>query len=251
MRSTLVNFLITIWIWIVVVVATLLVTPPIAFASVVLGPFDPQRRWAHYFCILWGEMIFKANPGWKITINGTHHIRPRQPYVIVSNHSSVADIISLYLLRIQFKWLAKRSLFRIPFFGWNMSLLHYIPLERGAHGSIRDSFEKAKEWLKKGMSVLIFPEGTRSRDGSLGAFKNGAFKLAIEMRVPVLPVVIAGTGSAATKGKATFGSHVRGFMTVLAPIDTRNYRPEDFDKLKTKVRALIHRDLESTRRALA
>lgn len=244
MLKKLANPLITLWVWLLIPTMTLMVTLPIFFFSVFLAPLDPQRRWAHKCGTLWGKAIMKANPYWKLHLSGLHNIKADQSYVVISNHLSLADIIILFHLGIQFKWLAKTSLFYIPFFGWNMSLMKYIPLERGRHGSIRKSYQEAKRWLRQGMSVLIFPEGTRSRDGFLGEFKNGAFKMALELRKPILPIALVGTDKALPKGKIMLGARVKFSLNVLPPIDTRDYEPEDFEKLKNKVRSLIQKEIE-------
>lgn len=212
----------------------------VALCAVLLGPWDPQRRIAHRAIIyLWGRPIVRSNPFWKLKIEGTGNIDPKQTYVIVSNHTSMADILCLYCLDVQFKWIAKKSLFRVPFLGWSMSFAKYVPLERGRTGSIRQSYEKTRWWLDKNMSVLIFPEGTRSPDGSLGEFKNGAFKLAIEARRPILPIALRGNEKIIAKGKRTVSAKVEASLTVFPAIATEGLAPGDFQMLKQKVRSLL------------
>jgi len=206
----------------------------------ITAPWDKQRRLAHRLIIyLWGRPIVKANPFWKLAIGGTGNIDPKQTYIVVCNHSSLADILCLYCLDLQFKWVAKRSLFRVPFLGWSMSLAKYVALERGRTGSIRESYEKAKDWLKQGMSVLIFPEGTRSLDGSLGDFKNGAFKLAIESQRPILPIRLRGNEKIIAKGKKTVAAKVEASLTVLPAVSTEGMKTADFQMLKQRVRNLF------------
>ncbi len=209
--------------------------------------FDWNDRFTYRLGNLWGKLIVKINPWWKIKILGTHHIKNNKGYIIVANHMSLADIVCLFCIGKHFKWVAKASLFKIPFFGWSMSLLNYIPLSRGKHSSIRDSFNEAIEWLNKDVSVLIFPEGTRSKTGNLSDFKNGAFKLALLTKKPIVPVVITGTQAVLTKGRATMDTKASGTLKVLEPIEVTQYSESDFDELKDKVWKLMSQELNRSK----
>ena len=231
----------SIWVWVLIALDTLFVFVLIGL----LSPFDWNQKISYHIANLWGKLIFQMNPFWKLTVSGRERIKKNKAYVLVANHSSLADIICLYCLGRHFKWLAKESLFKIPFFGWTMSFLRYIPLERGKHGSIRDSFQTAQEWLEKGGSVLIFPEGTRSRSGALGEFKNGAFKLAIRSQKPIIPIVLRGTRQAISKGKMIVATKVEGSITVLSEIDTSSYAEEGRETLKNKVWHLMEQALSA------
>ncbi len=228
--------------WAFIALDTLLTFTAIA----VLKPFDWNGKITYRVANLWGKLIVQINPFWHIKISGRSHIKKNTAYVLVANHTSLADIVCLYCLGKNFKWIAKDSLFKIPFFGWTMSLLGYIPLKRGEHGSIRDSFREAQGWLEKNVSVLFFPEGTRSRTGSLGEFKNGAFKLALLAKKPIVPIVLRGTGEAISKGNATIATKVSGSVKVLPPIEVVHYSEEDYDVLKKKVWNLMNEELAST-----
>ncbi len=233
------NFLRVFFVWTAVGLLTF-----IAFLGIAISRlFDRKDRFTYRLANLWGQLIVKINPQWKIKITGTHHIKKDKGYVIVANHASLADIVCLFCLGKHFKWIAKSSLFKIPVFGWTMSLLNYIPLSRGRHGSIRDSFNEAVDWLNKDVSVLIFPEGTRSKSGQLAEFKNGAFKLALLTKKPIVPVVISGTAEALTKGQAMMAAKVFGSLKVLPPIETGGYEGSDYESLKTKVWNLMNQEL--------
>lgn len=156
------HFVLAVFVWTFIALDTLFVFLVIA----ILKPFDRNERMSYRVANFWGQSIVQLNPFWGIEISGEDYIKDNTGYVLVANHTSLADIVCLYCLGKHFKWLAKASLFKIPVFGWTMSLLNYIPLKRGKHGSIRDSFQEAREWLEKDIPVLIFPEGTRSRDRS-------------------------------------------------------------------------------------
>ena len=222
-----------------VALLTIAATVPIFICGILLRPLDPQQRWAHVLALWWGRSVVAVNPFWRLRVSGRRHLRPGRAYVLVSNHQSLADIAILYGLRRQFKWLAKDSLFRVPFLGWNMRMCGYIPLERGDRQSIGRSFRRALVWLQDGMSVLVFPEGTRSRTGLLGAFKDGAFRLAIQARVPVVPIALSGTRDAIPRGSWRFEHHVRATLTILPPIETTAYAPDQTDALRERVRSAI------------
>ena len=164
---------------------------------------------------------------------------------MVANHQSMGDIIILYKIRAQFKWVAKDSLFRVPVLGWIMSLIKHIRLLRGDMSSIKKVYREAAVWLRGGMSVLFFPEGTRSDTDEMNPFQNGAFKLALKERVPVLPIAINGTRDAIPKGSWVFDHKVKGSLTVLPPIETKDMGPGDFDLLRDRAREAIEKQLSS------
>lgn len=193
---------------------------------------DRKRRAGHWLASLWGRTLVLFNPFWDVRIIGRENLDRRRAYVIVSNHQSMGDIIVLYFLNIHFKWLAKESVFSVPVLGWGMSVVGYIRLTRGKRGSIRDSFQEASDWLKRNVSVLFFPEGTRSMTGEIGAFKNGAFKLALQCNMPVLPIVVAGTRDAIPKGSWVFQRKVNALISILPPISPQV--GEEFSHLKEK-----------------
>lgn len=234
--------------WVVVAVWTAIITIPIIFLGYLLIPFDPDRKLAHNFGTIWGKGIFFANPFWKLKISGKGFVRKNKAYVLVSNHLSLADIICIYCLNRQFKWVAKESLFKVPFLGWSMSAMKYVRLRRGELGSIRESFDESLRWLNRDMSILIFPEGTRSRSGQLGSFKNGAFKLAIRAKKPIVPIVLTGTNKAIQKGRKVMSAGIKCRLKILKPISTDNFKEEDFAKLRELVRSKMSEAIDDLTR---
>lgn len=201
-----------------------------------LTPFDKKRKLAHAQCYWWAKAVVWFNPYWDFSVSGLENIDKKKTYIMVANHQSLADIVMVYLLKTQFKWVAKESLFKLPVLGWCMSVAKHIKLERGDLGSIKKVYRQAAEMLRGGMSVLFFPEGTRSNTGEMKDFQNGAFKLAIKERVPVLPIAIKGTGDAIPKGTWLFTTKVPSCIKVLPPIDTSNFAAGDFAKLRDEAR---------------
>ena len=234
----------SIYVWLLIAFLTIIFSTLIIITSLFLRPFDPARSTANQLAVLWGKSIVWFNPFWKLKIQGKGYISKRQSYVLVANHMSLSDIICLFCIDRHFKWVARDSLFTIPFFGWAMSALGYIRLKRGQHGSIRDSFQKAQEWLVKDVPVLIFPEGTRSRSGELSPFKNGAFKLAILSGKPMVPIVIKGTGAALSKGKVGMSASVKGSVKIFPKIEVGAYSVEQHDELRDKVWVLMNDELK-------
>jgi 1-acyl-sn-glycerol-3-phosphate acyltransferase len=216
----------------------------IALFPVALGiwaltlPFDRRLVVLHQFTCFWGSIYTFVNPLWPVTVRGREKIDPRETYVMVANHLSLLDILVLFRLFRHFKWVSKIENFKIPCIGWNMRLNRYIELKRGDKESIATMMEEAERTLRSGSSIMMFPEGTRSQDGKLRAFKSGAFELALRTGRPILPIVLEGTSHALPKrGFVLRGRHpIR--ITVLDPIP-----PERFEKLSAKELAEQTRNL--------
>ncbi len=229
----------SIFIWVVAALATTGVFVVSFFIMLFLLPFDKNRKLAHAQGFWWADAIIGLSPFWHLEISGLEHIDPRKTYVIVANHQSLADIVILYKTHLQFKWVAKENLFKIPVFGWCMSLAKHIPLARRELSSIRDAYDVAGEWLRKGISVLFFPEGTRSKTGRISNFKNGAFKLALQEQKPILPVYIGGSSGVIPRGSWIFKSIASCTLKVLPEIDTGTFAAEDFDRLRDETHAKL------------
>ncbi|MFO0727488.1 MAG: lysophospholipid acyltransferase family protein [Myxococcota bacterium] len=181
-------------------------------------PFDRDRRLNHLFSSLWAATYAVIYPGWRVKVTGRQHIAPQKAYVLVANHTSIADVVLLFCLFRQFKWVSKTSVFRVPFLGWNMWLSRYVPLLRGDKESVKRMLEDCRRWLSRGMSILMFPEGTRSKDGVLLPFKPGAFSLASELGVPVIPIAIHGGHLLIPKHGKRFAARAELWVEVLEPI---------------------------------
>lgn len=156
--------------------------------------FDRYRRKAqHFIAKIWATLT--VTPFIKIKYEGLENLPPSDiPAVYVSNHQSFLDIYTLLTLGRSFKFISKTSIFLYPIIGWAMFLLGVIPLKRMDSKSQLDCLKRCMDLTKKGASVFFFPEGTRSKDGKLGAFKKGAFSVAAKTKVPVVPITLKGTG---------------------------------------------------------
>lgn len=189
----------------------LLYCPSSVVARALTGPQLPQtimRKWC--------EGIVR-DVGIEIVAEGVEKVAG-QPSVIVVNHASLLDIpVVGSLLDIDYRWVAKKQLFRVPLVGWHLWACGHIPVDRGKGGNLDRMQQQVERVLEQGASVLFFPEGTRSPDGALKRFRAGAFACAVRAGVPVLPIVLDGTEKLMTKGSLEFprGSHKPVHVRVL------------------------------------
>jgi 1-acyl-sn-glycerol-3-phosphate acyltransferase len=229
----------SVFIWAVGILLILILFLVMAFLSIALYPFDRKRKIVHAQCFWWTDAVTALNPYWDVKVSGLENIDSNKTYVVASNHQSLVDIVLMYKTKMQFKWVAKDSLFKIPVLGWNMLFARHIRLQRGDFSSIKRVYREAGWWLRNGVSVVFFPEGTRSDNHEMGAFQSGAFKLAIKEKVPILPIVIEGTKNAIPKGSWRFTTKISCVIKVLAPIDTSGFLPQDFARLRDLTRTQL------------
>lgn len=229
--------------WAFIVGSSLLLFPVALLIWALTAPFDRRLVAQHRFTCFWASLYTWLNPGWRVTIEGRERIRPEATYVMVANHQSLLDILVLFRLFTHFKWVSKAELFRIPCVGWNMALNRYIRLRRGDPDSIARMLRDAEHTLAEGSSLMIFPEGTRSADGHLKAFKHGAFTLALRAQVPILPIVIEGTAHALPKrGFVLQGRHAIR-VRVLDEIPYARFADATVEALTAQVHRLFEREL--------
>ena len=221
-------------------------TPLVAITRLVTAPFDPGRYHAGYLFRKLTVFHERLNPMWSFAVSGTMPDDPRLPYVAVANHESFVDILLLSQLPFEMKWLSKSEFFKIPFVGWMMWLAGDIRLVRGDKKAGAEALVDMKDRLSKNVSVMVFPEGTRSKSGELGEFRDGAFRVAIQTGHPILPMAILGTRDALIKHDWRFGfsdAEVR----VLDPITTDGLTKADIPDLRDRTRAVIAAELDSMR----
>ena len=198
-------------------------------------PFDRDRRLLHAFVCHWCVGYLRLNPGWKLEYTGRHRI-PVGPAVLVANHQSLVDIVAAMGLFHSFKFVSKRSLFRVPLLGWMMTLIRHVPLDRGRPHSTHAMLEESRGWLRRGMAVFFFPEGTYGPVEEMLPFRPGAFGLAIEEQVPVVPVLIEGTRELVDGDGPWMAPWARVRVTVLEPLTPPH--SADADVLATQVQSL-------------
>lgn len=230
---------------------SLLALPAFAVVAAIKRRTDPTMRARGRMMRGYGWLATQLTPIWRFAVSGrAPEPIAREGYVVVSNHESTADPFLLTHLPFDLRFIAKESLFRLPLIGWLMRMGGDIPLRRGDGESVRQMLSECRATLAGGLSVMIFPEGTRSADGSLLPFKDGAFQLAIETGRPVLPLALAGTRDCRPKGSLWFGE-ARAVVRILEPIPTAGMTLDDVPRLREQVRQIIAKALGSLRRDLA
>ncbi|HWA59644.1 MAG TPA: lysophospholipid acyltransferase family protein [Gemmatimonadales bacterium] len=230
--------LVSLWSWAVLATCLLVWLPILALIRLVTLPFDRGRYWAGFFFRKIAVVTATLNPLWRFRVSGTIPADPRRPYVVVSNHESFVDILLISHLPWEMKWLSKVEILRIPVLGWDMWLAGDVPVERGTRKSALKAMRRCQEVLAHRVSVMMFPEGTRSVSEEMLPFKEGAFRLAIDSGVPILPLVVKGTRSALPKHGWRFGRS-DAEVRVLPPVETAGLTTKDVAALTERVRNLI------------
>jgi 1-acyl-sn-glycerol-3-phosphate acyltransferase len=211
--------------------------------------WDTNRKILQQYSCFWSSIYIWANPFWSVQTSGKENVHPHQVYVMVSNHKSLMDILVLFRSFLHFKWVSKASMFKAPLLGWNMKLNGYIPINRGDPQSREKCMAHCKEWLKKGSSVLFFPEGTRSKDGTMGKFKLGAFRLALETGTDVLPILIVGSEKAVPKHSAKLTTKAKMKIQLLPPISVRDYDLHRITEESARLAEVVYQTLQGALKA--
>jgi 1-acyl-sn-glycerol-3-phosphate acyltransferase len=244
-RGSDVNAILSVLFWASIVVSSVPLFLIAVLIWLVTLPFDRRLVLLHRYTCFWASLYSWLNPAWRVHVVGRENVRPGATYVMVANHLSFLDILVLFRLQRHFKWVSKIEMFRIPAIGWNMRMNRYVQLVRGDRKSVLQMMAECRRTLGEGSSVMIFPEGTRSPDGKLRAFKPGAFQLALEAQVPILPIVVSGTANALPKhGFVLRGRHQIG-IRVLPEISYESFAGASVDELTERVHALFTRETEA------
>jgi 1-acyl-sn-glycerol-3-phosphate acyltransferase len=215
------------------------VTAVLCVVAIMLAFFSREGNPVHIIARIWAKSILFVS-GIKVDVQGLTNIDPSKSYIYMANHRSNFDIpVLLGCLPIQFRWLAKAELFKIPIFGRAMRGAGYVKIDRSNRKSAIKSINEVAAKMKNGVSVMIFPEGTRSQDGNLRPFKKGGFVMAVDSGAPIVPVIIRGTRSIMTKGSWRINpDNVTLFIE--KPIDTSDFTRDTKEDLIKKVRKVIY-----------
>jgi 1-acyl-sn-glycerol-3-phosphate acyltransferase len=223
----------------IVLAWTILATMFFGINSILASFMDNTGNIAHKVARIWAASILRVS-GIRVRLKGLKSIDPSKSYIYMANHQSNFDIpVLLAHLPVQFRWLAKAELFKIPLFGLAMKRVGYISIDRSDFRSAVKSLKKAAETIRKGTSVVIFPEGTRSLDGKIHDFKKGGFIMAIDSKVPIVPVVIHGTRAIMPKATLRIWTNNNVLIEIKKPIPTSEFTRKSKDILMENVRKSI------------
>jgi len=231
-------------VWIIAICFVVILFPITLIVWLVALPFDRNRSVIHRILVWQSYLFVKLIPLWKITIEGREKAVKGTTYVIISNHKSIIDILLANCLRYRYKWISKIENRKIPVLGWYLRMADYITVNRGDDESKAEMLARSVDCLKKGTSIMIFPEGTRTPGSGLGFFKRGAFALAIDAGVPILPVIIDGPGQILPKHGMILrnGFHLR--VKVLDPIQPESFGTVFPEELALRLKAIMETELE-------
>lgn len=209
--------------------------------------FRPETasNYVHLIACQWGKAIFQASPWWTYTLEGLENFPKgeNKAAVMVANHQSAVDIAVLLATKLQFRWLSKYEVFKAPLIGQAMKWAGYVPIIRGNRSSHKQALQECHNWLNKGVSVVFFPEGTRSETGKIKGFKSGAFLLAEKANVPIVPVAIKNSRDLLAKN-SLFPNKSHVSISIM-PATTQG-EEETLDQFIERVRQQIRAEVEPT-----
>lgn len=221
-----------------------IVTAFMSVCALIFPRISPGENKAHKIANLWARMLLKLT-GIRVKMLGLENVLTNRPQIFMANHQSDFDIL-IVLAHIpgQFRWIVKKELFKIPVFGKAMKSAGYIEIDRQNHERAMQSLKDAAQKIREGKSVVTFPEGTRSKDGTIQPFKQGLFHLAIQAGVPVVPISIIGAHKIMPKRSLTIH---RGEITIIIdrPVDVTEYTIDTRGDLIKRVRDTIIRNFEN------
>lgn len=240
------NLIKSLFIWLVGISLAIILFPVTFLVWLITFPFDKKKSAVHWFLAFQSIIICQLIPA-KIIIRGREKAARGTTYVIISNHRSIIDILVINCLRYRFRWISKIENMKVPVLGWYLKMTGYITVDRSDDESKAEMLSRSLECLKSGTSIMIFPEGTRSPDDTIGFFKRGAFQLAIYAGVPVLPVLINGTGDILPKHGFIFRGKHAITVQVLDPVLPSDFGTTSPEELALKFNALIRTGLKDLR----
>ena len=228
----------TIYVVTVVTLSTIVALPVVLLCL----PFNRGRQIIQLYATMWGRLSLFAS-GVRLKTKGLENINTCRSQILMSNHQSIYDIFALIsAIPLPFKWLAKKELFRIPVLGWLMALVGHVSIDRLNPKNATASISAAQTKIQNGASILIFPEGTRSYDGKLQAFKKGGFLLALKTKAPIVPISIIGSNEVMKRDDMrVYPGEIK--LIIDKPIETLHLRVKDRKYLMQKVQDVISKNL--------
>src|SRR5512137_3068136 len=228
------------------VMLAVIITAFMSVCALLFPRISPGESKAHKIANIWAKMLLRIT-SIRVNVIGRENVLLNRPQIFMANHQSDFDIlIVLAFIPGQFRWIVKKELFKIPIFGKAMKSAGYIEIDRQNHEKAMKSLEEAAQKIREGKSVMTFPEGTRSKDGTIQPFKQGMFHLAIEAGVPIVPISIIGAHRILPK-RSLMIKPGRVTMVIGRPVDVSGYTIETRAELIQRIRGIIIRNFENGR----
>lgn len=205
--------------------------------------FDRRLAGLHALSCFWASCYTWLSPLWTVTIAGRENADRKKPYVMVCNHQSMLDILIIFRIFLHFKWVSKSSMFKVPIIGWNMWLNRYIQIDRGNVTSQREMLRQCSENIRNGSSIMIFPEGTRSRNGELRSFKEGAFLIALRQKADILPMVLDGSYKALPEKGIMPRCSQKVCLHILPPVPYETLKDMRIRQISEHIRTIMDTEL--------
>lgn len=234
--------------WTAMAVTSCVITPFFLLVWVSTFWWDRRRVAAHMMGTFWAWHYQSLIPFWKLRLEGRHKIPWNRPVVMVSNHRSLVDILALYKLRRPFKWTSKAENFKLPFVGMVLSLTNSVRIKRESLRSGAQFLEQAEAEMKKGSSILLFPEGTRSKTAEMRPFKEGAFLLAKKLDCGIIPIVHIGSEKTFDKGSWVLKGRTHIHIRVLDEIPASKIKDIEVKEIMELVRKLMEEGIAQLER---
>jgi 1-acyl-sn-glycerol-3-phosphate acyltransferase len=217
--------------------------PPLVIMWIILGPFGKQFKIMHYYSSFWAWTVVVSNIYWSVRVIDRHKLVRGKPCVFICNHQSMADILVLFLLFVPFRFVSKIELFRLPLIGWGMAMVGHIKLNRLNRKTFIRTYSRCEESLKEGIPVMIFPEGTRTMDGQLNHFKEGAFRIALHDKVSIQPIIINGSWDALPHKNLILNGRQHITMKVLDEVPYEKFPSYESMELSTYFRNIYMEEI--------
>ncbi len=233
------------WIWFVL--SSVILTPVLLLLWALTVLFDRRLAILHKFSCFWGAQYIWVNPLWHLHIADRHKFDDRKAWIVISNHQSLVDIVVIYSLFKHFKWTSKAENFKTPFVGWVLAFNRSVKVYRASRDAYRQFRLQAEKALNMGSSLMVFPEGTRSRDGKLGKFKEGAFLLAHQTHTGIIPMVLDGSAKAVPKKGWSLTGRVNITLRVLDPVPYEEFSELSPVETAARFREIIDAELRKLR----
>lgn len=244
------TWFVTTWVWLLCAISMITFFIIFVILWLLSLPFDRNNRFTQKLTQFWGLFYVKVYPFWTVQVIDKEKITKGKACMVISNHQSLLDIIFLFCLYPYYTWVSKIENFKIPVLGWVMTINKYIRLDRNDPKTFPKMYEDISKALKRNKTIIMFPEGTRSRTQELGKFKDGAFKAAIENKVGIIPVVLDGTGKLIPKGSFEIKGRTKIIMKVLDEITYEKFPSYDPQVLREYVKNIMNEELQKMRNTI-